>query len=342
MVKTLPLHEAFQTLSLPGLERNLFFSFDWFSVIDKTYRTRIFVKYIEEEGKVRSYIIYSVVKNFLEWKICICSYCDYCDCHVTSLEDWNRFLQQIKKEYSRYRIAIRSLRDDLVRQCETLNVLSKEKFHVLDTRADLDSIWKKTTDSFKNAVRQSQKQGVIVKKCDFSELKKFYRLHLAVRKNKYHLFPQPFRFFKNIWHQYMDRGQGVLLGAYDKTGKFIAGNVYLVCGNTLYYKFNTSDRNALKLRPNNILFWEGIRYAKDKGLDCIDLGSSGCEQTGLILFKDQTGAKSQDIIHLGYHPQGYQFSEKRILRLMTKVFTYPWMPNFLVRCGSSLIYPFLA
>ncbi|MCK5580632.1 MAG: GNAT family N-acetyltransferase [Candidatus Omnitrophica bacterium] len=341
-VKTLPLHRALKELDLPALNRNLFSSPDWMSVIYKTYRTRLFIKYIEREGKVASYILYAAVKNFLEWKICIASYCDYCDGYVQKVEDWQAFFDSLKEEYPQYRIAIRSLRDEIVRQVPGINELSRERFHVLDVRDDTEKVWRRTTDSFRAAVRQSERQGVVVKRCEKSELKKFYDLHLQVRKYKHHVFPQPYRFFDIIWQEYMDQGKGALLGAYDKDGVFIGGNIFLECGNTLYYKFNTSLHTALKLRPNNRLFWEGMKYAKEKNLGYIDLGSSGYDQKGLILFKNQTGAKMMDIVHLGYHPDGYKFSEKRILRFVTKICTLPWMPDSVLRVGSHLMYPFLA
>src|SRR5436309_2815358 len=107
-VKTIPLKEALNTLSLPGLSRNLFSSADWMQVIYQTYRTNLFVKYIERDGQVVSYIFYSAVKNFLEWKICVCSYCDYCDCQVESPQHWQAFFESIRSEYPQYRIAVRN------------------------------------------------------------------------------------------------------------------------------------------------------------------------------------------------------------------------------------------
>ena len=341
-VKTLSLQDAVRTLKLPGLERNLFSSLEWIAVIDKTYRSAIFIKYIEREGKIESYILYSVVKNFLEWKICMLSYCDYCDGYVQSPAQWQVFFDDLRREYPRYRIAVRNLRDASAQQCPFFKVLSKERFHYLDVRDPIEVLWKRTHDSFRAAVKQSQKAGVKIERCGKDDLKKFYHLHLSLRKNKYRLFPQPYRFFENIWQQYMGAGQGILLGAFDAQGNFIGANIYLICGNTLYYKFNTSSLGSLKLRPNNQLFWEGIKFAKERGLDVIDLGSSGLEQSGLILFKNHTGAKMMDITHLGYAPPDYKFSKKRILSVMTRVFTHPWMPDFMTEWGSSIIYPYLA
>ena len=342
MVKTLPLHKALENLSLPGLERNLFSSPAWLSVLYETYKLKLFVKYIEREGKIAGYIVYSVVSNFLEDKICVCSYCDYCDYHVSTQEDWQAFFDSLRQEYPQYRIAIRNLRDTIVRQNPNFQILSKERFHIIDIRPSPDALWGNMYDAFRRAVKQSQKSGVTTRVCGKSELYKFYDQHLRLRKSKYRLFPQPLKFFENIWKIYMDKDRGVLLGAYDGKGRFIAGTVYLQCGNTFYYKFNTSALNALHLRPNNLLMWEGIKIAKERNLEYLDLGSSGYEQQGLILFKNHAGAACHDICHLGYTPPDYKFSRKIILSVFTRFCTLPWMPNAVLRLGSQWIYPYLA
>lgn len=342
MVKTLLFSDALNQFDLPGLKRNLFSSDNWTNIILKTYSAKIFIKYIERDNKVVSYIIYAAVKNFLESKICILSYSDYCDGYVETLEDWKQFFSSLRAEYPQYRLALRNLRDPLPLQMPEFKRLSKEKFHSLDLRPDLRQIWKNTHDSFKSAVKQSEKSGVIIRRCEKKELRNFYNLHLNIRKAKYKIFPQPYRFFEVIWDEMIAKGKGALLGAYSPQGEFIGGNIYLLCGDTFYYKFNTSSLSALKYRPNNLLFWEGIKYAKALKCASLDLGSSGSEQKGLILFKDHTGAAAAEIQHLGFEPPGYKFSQKRILKFMTKAFTLPFVPNSMVRWGSSIIYPYLA
>ncbi len=341
-IKTLPFLEALDKVTLPNFNQNLFCCAKWLTVLIKTYRLKLFVKYLEREGRVGSYIIYSVVKNFLEWKICLCSYCDYFDCPVADIEDWQILFESLRQEYPLYRVAIRNLRNGILRECAELTLLSREKYHFLDIRPPVAALWKNLRKSFRGAVKQSLRRGVRVRALTRGELRDFYRLHLKVRKNKYRLFPQPFHFFENIWESFIAQDQGILLGAFDSSDRLIAANLYLICADTLYYKFNTSCLHSTQYRPNNLLFWEGIKWGKARGLNFIDLGSSGWDQAGLIQFKDHTGAQAQDIYHLGAPPPGYRFSQKRILKTATRLFTLPWMPDAVTASVSRLIYPFLA
>lgn len=342
MVKTLPLQKALISLDLPGLMDNLFSSAPWLKVIDRAYHPKIFIKYIERDGKVVAYVFYSVVKNFLEWKVCALSYCDYCDAHISIAADWRLIFEDIRREFPGFRIVVRSLRDDAARSSGCFKELSRENFHWLDIHADIETIWMGLKNSFRSQVRQGGKRGLVVRPCARAELWDFFCLHVKLRKHKYGIFAQPWRFFELIWEEFIGRGNGFLLGAFAPDGRMVGGTLFLVCGNTLYYKINTSSQDALEYRANNCLLWEGIRLAKERGLLYVDLGSSGLNQEGLVAFKDATGARRMDIVHIGYHPEGYVFSRKRILKWYTRFFAATWMPDPVTNLGSALIYKFLA
>jgi len=341
-VRTLPIDEALKRGDLPGLDRNLFSSPGWFSVILKTYRPNMFVKLLEDGGRIKGYVVYTVVKNFLEWKICILSYCDYCDAYVDSAADWRDLFDSFRRDFPRYRIAIRSLRDSSVRECGCFHELSRERFHLLDIRKDIDVLWKELDGSFRNQVRQGERRGLVCREGALEDLKRFYLLHVGLRRDKYRIFAQPYRFFQTIWDEFIAKGNGFLLCGFSPDGRMIGGTLFLVCGNTLYYKVNTSARDTLDFRSNNVLLWEGVKRAKARGLEFVDLGSSGLDQHGLVHFKDSTGAMRMDIVHMGYHPDGYVFSQKRILKAYTRLMTMPWVPTIVTRMGSHLIYPYLA
>lgn len=342
VVKTLPLFEALKTLQIPGLQENLFSSPQWFNVIRTAYHPCLFFKYIETDGVIRSHIVYTVVRNFLEWKICVLSYSDYCDAFVLTAQDWKLLFDSLRRDYPEYRIALRTFRDIAARASGLFQELNREYVHVLDLSSDIDTLWKGLEGGFRNQVRQGERRGLVCREGTRADLWSFYLLHVSLRKRKYHIFAQPFSFFQALWEEFIDSGNGFLLCSFDPAGRMVGGNIFLVHNKTLYYKVNTSSAPALELRSNNVLMWEGIKRAKQRGLTALDLGSSGREQDGLVHFKDGTGAVRSEIIHLGYHPPGYVFSRKRILKAYTRLMTQSWVPDAVTRAGSHLIYPFLA
>ena len=341
-VKTILANEALKKIDLPDSQRNLFSSPAWIRVVMRAYGANVFVKYIERDGKVDAYVFYTVVKNFLEWKVCVLSYCDYCDAHISSVEDWRAIFSELKQEYPKFRIVVRSLRDEVARQSGCFEELSHEYFHLLDISSSVDALWKNLKGVFRNQVRQAVRRGLTVRPLFRQELHAFFMMHVRLRKQKYGIFAQPYRFFEIVWEEFMAKDKGFILGAFAPDGRLIGGTMYLVCGETLYYKINTSTLDALEYRSNNLLLWEGIRMARERGLKFVDLGSSGLKQDGLVAFKDSTGAKRMEIIHIGYHPKGYVFSQKRILKAYTKLFNASLVPDQMTSWGSSLIYHFLA
>jgi hypothetical protein len=341
-LRTLPALEAFERLSLPGVHDNLFSSPEWIRAIVRAYGAKVFVKCLERNGAIEAYVFYTVVKNFLEWKVCVLSYCDYCDAHISSPDDWQLIFRALQSEFPMYRIVVRSLRDEAARASGCFNILSKEYYHHLDLSLHVDELWKNLKGVFRNQVRQATKRGLTARVCSRKELHDFYMLHVRLRKYKYGIFAQPFKFFEVVWEEFIAKGNGFLLGAFLPDGRMIGATLYLVCGDTLYYKINTSSKDALEYRSNNLLLWEGIRLAKERGLKFLDMGSSGLHQDGLVAFKDATNAKRMEIVHIGYHPEGYVFSQKRILKAYTRFFNQAWMPDALTCWGSHLIYHFLA
>ncbi|MBF0122287.1 MAG: GNAT family N-acetyltransferase [Candidatus Omnitrophica bacterium] len=342
ILRTILAKDAFDKLVLPDPERNLFSSPSWVRVIMRAYGVKVFVKYIERNGKIDAYVFYTVVKNFLEWKVCVLSYCDYCDAHISSVEDWQAIFNELRREYPKFRIVVRSLRDEGVRQSGCFQELSREYYHCLDIALDVDTLWKNLKGVFRNQVRQAVRKGLTVRPLFRHELYAFFMMHVRLRKRKYGIFAQPYRFFEVVWDEFVSRDKGFILGAFAPDGRLIGGTMYLVCGETLYYKINTSTLGTLEYRSNNLLLWEGIRMACERGLKFVDLGSSGLHQDGLVAFKDSTGAGRMEIVHVGHHPQGYVFSQKRILKVYTRLFNAPSVPDRVTCWGSSLIYHFLA
>jgi CelD/BcsL family acetyltransferase involved in cellulose biosynthesis len=174
-----------------------------------------------------------------------------------------------------------------------------------------------------------------------ADMRAFYDLHLRVRKYKYGLLAQPYRFFRSIWEQFLDPGHGVLLLA-SVDDRVIGGVVFLEWQGVLYYKFNASDRTNLAVRPNDRVLWEGIRYARERGLAQVDLGLTDIEQDGLVRYKRKYATEEKAITVLRHQPPGFPSTRdqqaRRMLRDVTRVLTDASVPDAVSERASDTLY----
>jgi CelD/BcsL family acetyltransferase involved in cellulose biosynthesis len=129
-------------------------------------------------------------------------------------------------------------------------------------------------------------------------------------------------------------------------GRLIGASVYLKWGDTLYYKFNASAQDALAVRPNNLLVWEGIRLAQSLGCRTLDLGPSDEDQPGLIRFKREFGAVQKDAKFLLWTPPGWSdergVEARRVLGELTRLMTSPGVPDDVTAGAGRQFYRYFA
>ncbi len=82
-------------------------------------------------------------------------------------------------------------------------------------------------------------------------------------------------------------------------GRPVAAAVFLRGRDHLTYKYGASDRAALAMRPNNLLFPEVIRWACEAGCRELDFGRTDLDNDGLREFKRGWGA-DESPLHYTY------------------------------------------
>ncbi|MBN1091267.1 GNAT family N-acetyltransferase [Blastococcus sp. TML/M2B] len=166
----------------------------------------------------------------------------------------------------------------------------------------------------------------------------YHRLHVGLRKRKYRLLAQPLEFFDRIWQAFAP-ADGIRTGLALVDGRPVAGAVYLVWQDTVYYKFGASEADSLHLRPNDALHWALLRWAHDRGLRALDWGLSELDQPGLCAYKRNWGSEERRIrtLNAGGPPVGRSAEVEHTLRLVTDLLTDPAVPDPLAaRAGASL------
>ena len=101
----------------------------------------------------------------------------------------------------------------------------------------------------------------------------------------------PFAFLKNILKTFDERANILVVRNKKKT---IAGMLIIKDRKTLYNPFASSLREYNFLCPNNLLYWEAIKFGCRSGLFYFDMGRSTIG-TGPFAFKLQWGAVPENL-----------------------------------------------
>ncbi len=177
-------------------------------------------------------------------------------------------------------------------------------WHLIDTRPATEHIEMRLSKDVRRSIRRAERDGVkVVHAQSKDDLRAWFGLQLRLRKQKHGLLAQPYSFFEAIWDSMIAPGDGVLLLAYHD-GQLIGGEIDLVWKDTLYAKFAAASLDHLKLRPNHILTWEAIRFAKSRGLAGYDLGRTSVSQQGLVDFKRSFNPHEEGLVSATYGEVG--------------------------------------
>ncbi|WP_334141018.1 GNAT family N-acetyltransferase [Rhabdothermincola sp.] len=243
-------------------------------------------------------------------------------------------------------ITIRTLGSPTVVTDPAFAVSSRARWHGLTLTDGPHKHFDAFAPSVRRAIRKAIGLGVTVKQvADEVFIPAFMAMHRGVRRHKYGLLAQPDRFIESMRDQFRAiEGWYPLLALYD--GEPIAATIYLRHGDALYYKFNASRPDALPLRPNNLLVWEGVRLGCELGCRLLDFGASDDDQPGLVRFKRSFGTDEREIVRLQYVPADRDCSidkaEGELLAELTGLFTAPGVPDEIAARAGALLYRYFA
>jgi CelD/BcsL family acetyltransferase involved in cellulose biosynthesis len=345
-VSTICVDPATDPIWLKLLERhdsNVFHSPQWLRVLGDTYglETRAHVM-LDGTGEPLASLPFCKIADIIGDRIAILPFSDYCDPLVDNGIQWNSLAETLLN--NNLPVAIRCLHNEVPLADRRFQLMKQAKWHGMDLRPDIDTLWRGLHESSRRAIHKAQREGVVVRIAQGrDELRAFYDMHLRIRKYKYRLLAQPFRFFENIWHQFAEKQSGILLVAIHR-GEIIGGVMFLEWNNKLYYKFNASVPADLAYRPNDFLIWEGIQYGKSKGYSFLDFGLSDWDQEGLVRYKRKFATEEKAISFLRYMPDLLpSASEKQgrdLLNQLADLLTDPSAPDSVTERAGELLYRF--
>ena len=159
------------------------------------------------------------------------------------------------------------------------------------------------------------------------------------------MLAQPYAFFENIWHNFIQTGNGSLLIA-RHNGRVIGGTVLLQWQDKLYYKFNASISTQADLRPNDLMIWHAIQHAKKSGATYLDFGLSDWDQIGLIRYKRKYATDEKTIHFLGLSSVQATCPQTNAIRTLlpqlTHLLTDEGVPDAITEQAGDRLYRYFA
>jgi CelD/BcsL family acetyltransferase involved in cellulose biosynthesis len=208
----------------------------------------------------------------------------------------------------------------------------------------LPELYRSISSAARRNIATADRNGVHVEAATgLDAVRIYHQLHVSLRKHKYRLLAQPFSLFERIWQEFsVHNGIVTLLARVD--GEPIAGAVYLVWNDVLYYKFGASLAGTLSLRPNDALFWTALRWASERGLRVLDWGLSDLDQPGLVAYKRKWASEERRILTLSSMSQGPNTHRDpgQLLGELTRLLTDDAVPDHITEQAGALLYRYFA
>lgn len=187
-------------------------------------------------------------------------------------------------------------------------------------------------------VRKAQRENVrAAQATQLNEVDQFYELLIETRRRQgVPIYPR--RFLHALWENFGAHDSQLWLARHGSD--VIAGLWLLLSRRQALYAFGASRsaQEALRLRPNNLLFARVIAALCDSGYEQLDLGSAHSSNTGLIAFKQGWGAKLAPIHWRAWTTrEGFAAPKRSGLTYQTANAIFLNTPLPLYRLLSSLI-----
>lgn len=211
---------------------------------------------------------------------------------------------------------------------------SSKKQIILDI-TNQDDTWKKFHKHTRNEIRKAEKSGLILKKIDNKdEIKRFYKVYFDEMKN----FGTPchsLKFFTNIFSVMNKKAIG--FNCYHEKN-LIASIILFHESERAYIAFNVSNPKYRNFKPNDLLYWEAIKWSIKSGIRYLDFGQieitddKNSRAYGLYKFKSKWLGKiyQRSYFYFSTAKKEDTFKEKKE---GYKKFRKTWskLPGFIIR-----------
>lgn len=314
----------------------------WHRVIVDTYGYQPLYHFLlDHRSSLQAAVSSAFVRSYLTGsRIVSYPFSDTCDPLVTNPSELNQLIEAVRQSKDELGACYLEFR---VAKTDTLfhDSLSQPEYSTYSLSIDRDPellLRSFHKSCIQRSIQKARRRDLRIVTGDSEEhLKAFCRLHVLTRQ-RLGVPVQPFRFFKNLWALLTPKQMLTLLLAKYRD-RYVAGIILLWFKDTAYYKFGASDYKFEHLRANQLLMWEAIRKAQEKGCKNFDFGRTSSSNIGLALYKSRWGTKKIPIYYLrepDNHRSEVLNETSRKHAILRKLISR--MPGPMVRMGGALFY----
>ncbi len=237
---------------------------------------------------------------------------------------------------------LRCLDSSLAAGDTRLHATGEAAWHATPLNRPLDELRAELRPQTRRNIATAERAGVrVVLSAEPEAVREYHRLHVELRKHKYRLLAQPWDFFDRIWKAFSPT-DAIVTALATIGGRPVAGALYLVWHDTVYYKFGASQAEYLPRRPNDAIHWHAIQWARARGLRSLDWGLSDLDQPGLCRYKRGWASVEGRIrtLNAGGPPHGRRADVEKTLTAMTDLLTDPSVPHAVTERAGAALYRF--
>ena len=316
----------------------------WIRVIHETYSLKPLLYVLQDEnGDVSGIVPFIIAKSpTLRTRLISLPFSDYGGPLCSDSDKVATWLNSIVKKHAK-QAQYFEIRSGL-RDTEGLYPQQHYKRHILclssNPQETLRKIEKRT---IQYSIRKAQREGVTVTdESNHRGVAEFFRLNRLTRR-KHGLPYQPIFFFKELFEHLISKGIGrIMLASSDST--VIAGALFLMFKDCVYYKYNASDPAYLsKKTPNHLLTWQAIEQGCVEGYKFFDFGRTSIYNAGLLRYKEMWGADSMDLPYFFFpdvKPAKTQEGDSSLYRVASKIWCS--LPDGVADWLAPRVYRYLA
>jgi CelD/BcsL family acetyltransferase involved in cellulose biosynthesis len=336
-----PTDERWLAFATSNLQANVFHHPTWLELLTKCYGYRSFVIAVcDATGEICAGLPMMEISSPLTGRRWVSlPFTDYCAPLYRDASSLRALSNSIAALSQDKRLSRVELRWEFPANPD-IQLDSQYVVHTIRLCPDPDQVAARFERVHRQNVRTAEKRGVRIEQGTQREhLHLYYQLQLETRHRK-GIPAQPVRLFENMADILFDRGLGFVLLAY-KDDECLAGILFLHWQQSLIAKYAASREDTLNLRPNNLLFWSGMRWGCENGYTVFDMGRTDLTNEGLRRYKRGWGADETPLTYSYMHgkPAAWTGTSK-LMNVMQATIRHS--PAWVCQFAGELLYRHVA